>query len=154
MIVSAPLASVVYSKPSVLTTPSTEPARPPPCRRIRSPTRKVRAFISTVPAITFPSVCCEASPATTAVAAPPKATVRVPSPATRAATTATIIIVTKRIRKPTVPAVPGSIRLNRLGPSALPTSRANCQPTETSAIAMTTRTAVSQSRGKRTLRSL
>ena len=56
--------------------PSTWPARPPPWRRTRSPIRNGRAEISTMPAIRLPSVCWAARPKTTAVTAPPTASVR------------------------------------------------------------------------------
>jgi hypothetical protein len=64
----------------------------------------------------------------TAVKAPPTASVRGSSPATRSATMIASPTKTRRIRKPTVPAGPGSRRRNSVGPSARPTSRAICQP--------------------------
>jgi hypothetical protein len=67
------------------------------------------------------------------VNAPPRASVRGPSPATRSAISTATSIVTSRSRNPIVPAVPGSMRRNSVGPKARPTSRANCQPSEISA---------------------
>ena len=87
--------------------PSTWPARPPACRRTRSPTRNGRAEISTMPAIRLPSVCWAARPTTTAVTAPPTASVRGVRPAIRSAISAARTRNDRRIRKPTVPAVPG-----------------------------------------------
>ena len=87
----------------------------PPVRRTRSPTRNGRALVSTVPAKTLPSVCCAASPSTTAVKAPPTASAFASSPAIRSATTTIATIVSRRIMKPTVPAVPGSIRRKSAG---------------------------------------
>ena len=68
--------------------PSIWPARPPPCSRTRSPMRNGRAAISTTPAIRLPSVCWAARPKTTAVIAPPTASVRGSSPAMRSAESA------------------------------------------------------------------
>ncbi len=75
--------------------------------------------------------------------APPRASVRGPSPAIRSATTTAAKIVPSRMRKPTVPAVPGSIRRKSTGPSARPTSRANCHPREISARKVAIRTGTS-----------
>jgi hypothetical protein len=96
-----------------------------------------------MPANRLPSVCCAARPTTTAVNAPPSASVRGPRPAIRSAISTAASIVTSRSRKPTVPAVPGSMRRNSVGPIARPTSRANCQPSAISTRNVTIRTGVS-----------
>ena len=101
--------------------------------------------------MTLASVCWAARPTTTAVTAPPSASVRGLKPATRSATTMTRHIVTSRMRNPTVPAVPGSRRLNSHGPSARPTARAKCQPSATRTTAVAIRTAVSHSRPEQLL---
>jgi hypothetical protein len=95
--------------------------------------------------MTLASVCWAASPTTTAVTAPPSASVLGLRPATRSATTIARTIVPSRIRKPTVPAVPGSRRLKSQGPKARPTARAKCQPRATSTSAVAILTAVSHS---------
>jgi hypothetical protein len=102
-----------------------------------------RAEISTSPAIRLPSVCCAARPSTTAVIAPPTASVSGCSPATRSASSAATARNTSRIRNPTVPAVAGSIRLNSAGAVKRPRSRASAQPRITMRIAAPTRTGVS-----------
>ncbi len=112
------VANVVYISPSELTTPSIWPASGPPCRRTRSPTRNGPALSSTVPAIRLPSVCCAARPRTTAVNAPPTASVRGSTPAISSATSSATPTVTRRITKPTVPAVAGSMRRKSAGRSA------------------------------------
>ena len=94
----------------------------------------------TVPANRLPSVCWAARPTTTAVNAPPRASVRGPMPAIRSANTVATTIVNSRMRKPTVPAVPGSMRRNSVGPSSLPTSRARAQPSMISATTVAART--------------
>src|SRR5215216_5030117 len=144
MIESSPRANVVYSSPSVDTTPSISPARPPDCSRTRSPTLNGRAEISTTPAIRLPSVCCDARPKITATIAPETASVRGSMPAMRSATSIAATRNPSRMRKPTVPAVAGSIRLNSCGASVRPTSRASRQPRISSAIAVNTRTGVSR----------
>ena len=68
-----------------------------------------------MPAIRLPSVCCAARPKTTAVIAPPTASVAGSSPAMRSANSAATARNTSRIRKPTVPAVAGSMRRNSAG---------------------------------------
>ena len=55
------------------------------------------------------------------------------SPATSSATTTVITTVTSRTRKPTVPAVPGSMRRKNVGPAIRPMSRAIAQPNPSSA---------------------
>ena len=57
------------------------PASAPPTSRTRSPTRNGRVLSSTRPANRLPSVCCAARPSTTAVTAPPTASVPVRRPA-------------------------------------------------------------------------
>ena len=57
-------------------------------------------------------------------------------------------IVTSRMRKPTVPAVPGSMRRNSSGLKTRPTSRAKAQPRITSAITVAMRTGVDRLRPK------
>ena len=123
--------------------PSIAPAVAPECRRIRSPTRNGRALRRTVPAIRLPTVCCAASPNSTAVTAPPTASVSGLRPAIRRATRMARMTVKSRIRKPSVPAVPGSSRLKRMGPTARPMSRASAQPRITSATTLATRTGMS-----------
>ncbi len=113
--------------------PSIAPAVAPEWSLIRSPTLKGRALSSTVPAIRFPIVCWAARPKSTAVSAPPTASVSGLRPAIRSATRIAKATVKRRIRKPSVPAVPGSRRLKRIGPIARPTSRASAQPRMTSA---------------------
>ena len=135
MIWSAPRVSVVYSRPSELTMPSTWPPTAPACSRIRSPTRNGRALSSTMPAIALPSVCWAARPKMTAVKPPPTASVCSLAPATLSATSTVITIVSSRIRKPTVPAVAGSIRRRNVGPAKRLASRASAQPIATSASA-------------------
>ena len=54
-------------------------------------------------------------------------------PATSSATSSVIAIVTRRMRKPTVPAVPGSMRRKNVGAAARPMSRASAQPSASSA---------------------
>ena len=112
MIESSPWAKVVYSSPSEATTPSSWPATPPACSRTRSPTRNGRAEISTSPAIRLPSVCCAARPKTTAVNAPPTASVSRLQAGDAQRDEHATRRTTSRIRKPTVPAVAGSIRRN------------------------------------------
>ena len=106
---------------------------PPPASRIRSPTRNGRALSSTIPAIRLPSVCCAARPTMTAVNAPPMASSRGSRPAMRRATSSVTPTVARRMMKPNVPAVLGSMRLKRLGPIARPTSRAIAHPRTTRA---------------------
>ena len=79
--------------------PSIWPARPPPCRRTRSPIRNGRAAIRTMPAIRLPSVCWAARPKTTAVMAPPTASVRGSRPAIRSAENPAIARNESRMRK-------------------------------------------------------
>ncbi len=81
--------------------PSSDPARAPPTSRTRSPTRNGRVPSSTRPANRLPSVCWAARPSTTAVKAPPTASVLGARPAIRRATAMTTTIVTSRIRNPT-----------------------------------------------------
>jgi hypothetical protein len=102
-----------------------------------------RAEMSTTPAIRFPSVCCAARPNTTATSAPETASVRGSSPAMFSATSIAATRNASRIRKPTVPAVAGSMRLNSPGASVRPTSRASRQPRINSATAVTIRTGMS-----------
>ena len=64
----------------------------------------------------------------TAVNAPPSASVRASTPATRRATSSASPAVTRLMTKPTVPAVAGSRRRNSAGPRLRPTSRAIAQP--------------------------
>ena len=78
-----------------------------------------------MPAIRLPSVCCAARPRTTAVIAPPTASVSGCSPATRSANSAAAPMKISRIRKPTVPAAAGSMRLNSAGAVKRPRSRAS-----------------------------
>jgi hypothetical protein len=80
----------------------------------------------------------------TAVKAPPTASVRGGRPAMFSAARSVIPTVPRRIRKPTVPAVPGSRRRNRAGPAARPTSRAIVQPSTTSARTVNTRIGMSR----------
>ena len=111
--------------------PSVCPANPPPCSRIR-PTRKGLLPSRTIPASTLPSTCWAASPRITAVNAPPTARVPGFSPAMRSAITTTSPIVSRRTRKPIVPAVPGSSRRYSAGPIHRPSERASPQPRMTS----------------------
>ena len=120
MIWSSPRASVVYISPSELTIPSWMPPSAPACSRTRSPTRNGRAVSSTSPANRLPSVCWAASPSTTAVNALPAISDAVFTPATLSAISTVIASVNRRMMNPTVPAVPGSIRLNIVGPAARP----------------------------------
>src|SRR4051794_10089359 len=108
--------------------PSSEPARAPPTSLTRSPTRNGRVLRSTRPANRLPSVCWAARPTMTAVNAPPTASVLACSPAIRSATTTTATMVTRGIRNPTTPAVPGSMRPNSAGPSPRPSERASHHP--------------------------
>jgi hypothetical protein len=94
-------------------------------------------------AIRFPSVCCAARPNTTAVIAPPTASVSGFSPAARSASSAAAVRNTSRIRNPIVPAVAGSMRRNRAGAVKRPMSRASAQPSTTITTASATRTGVS-----------
>src|ERR671914_319804 len=139
MMRSARLASVVYSRPSEVTVPSTVPATPPACTRMRSPPRNGRALSRTVPAMRLPTVCCAARPRITAVIAPPTASVWGLSPARRSAASTVMASVASRIRKPTVPAVPGSSRFSSVGPIAGPRFMAKAQPRITRAMTHTIR---------------
>jgi hypothetical protein len=78
--------------------------------------------------MTFPSVCWAARPKMTAVNAPPTAMVAGRRPAIRSATSSVRMMVSSRMRKPTVPAVAGSMRRNMAGPNAPPMARAKPQP--------------------------
>ena len=135
MIESSPLEKTVCSRPSELTVPSISPARSPPCRRTRSPTTNGRALSSTTPAKRLPSVCWAARPRMTAVAAAAGTRFWLVTPATRSATSVATTAKNSRMRKPTVPAVPGSIRRNSAGPRTRPRSRARPKPSSSSATA-------------------
>ena len=60
------------------------------------------------------------------------------TPAISSATRSVMPTVTRRTRKPTVPAVPGSIRRKNVGPATRPMSRAIAQPSASSASTVTT----------------
>lgn len=75
----------------------------------------------------------------TAVNAPPTASVPGASPAIRSATRSARTTVASRIKNPTVPAVPASMRRNNAGPSQRAMERASDQPRITSVIAVATR---------------
>jgi hypothetical protein len=96
-----------------------------------------------MPAIRLPSVCWAARPITTAVMAPPTASVAGSRPPTRSASSTAAAIITTRIRNEVVPAVAGSMRRNSAGAAKRPRSRASSQPRATIAIAAPTRTGVS-----------
>ena len=76
--------------------------------------------MSTTPAIRLPSVCWAARPNTTATIAPETASVRGSSPAMLSATSTAATRNPSRIRKPTVPAVAGSMRRNSAGRQRAP----------------------------------
>ena len=80
---------------------------------------------------------------TTAVIAPPTASVRGSRPATRSDAIAAATRNASRIRKPTVPAVAGSMRRNSAGAEKRPRSRASAQPRATITTAAAIRTGVS-----------
>ena len=96
-----------------------------------------------IPAITFPSVLCAASPITTAVTAPPSAIARGFRSTIRSANTTITSSVSSCSRKLTVEAVPGSKRRIRRGPIARPMSRAKRHPIADSSSAAMIRTGTS-----------
>ena len=69
--------------------------------------------------------------------APPTASVSGLTPAIRSAAMTTTAIVPSRIRKPTVPAVPGSIRRNSAGWKLCASVRASSQPSSAMIAAVT-----------------
>ena len=74
--------------------------------------------------------------------APPTASDCNEAPATLRARMSAIPIVSSRLRNPNVPAVAGSIRRRKVGPTNRPIARASPQPRATTAITATIRTGV------------
>ena len=84
--------------------------------------------------------------------APPSVSDRAESPATFAAAKKVMMIVARRMRNPTVPAVAGSIRRKSIGPSDRPAARASDHPRISITTTLAIRTGSARSGPKISLR--